>query len=507
MNEVLNFIFALALILLTTKIGGLLCRKAGLPQVLGYIVAGVLIGPAIFGDLFGWSIIDIGNNTFGGLVSLTDENGGQLGLETFAKIGVLIIMFISGMETDLGEVKSTGVVSGMVAFVGVIVPMGLGFLVCVPFVMTGVLNTETFTFDFINALFVGVVLTATSVALTVSVLREMGKLQGKIGTIILSAAIIDDIIGIIILSVMVGLFGDSSADSGLLLEMIMNTGVSESLEPLFVVLMIVAFFILAIGAGLGFNKLFKYFDKKWPKSHRIPLFSLVLCFVYSYVAEVVFGVADITGAFLAGLVISTNKRNSHYVDSKLDVTSYLLFSPVFFASIGINMNLIDGFSNGWMILAIMAITIVGLLSKVLACGLTAKCYKINTNESLVIGIGMMSRGEVSLIVSEKGVTSGLLDSSFTIVSVFMTLLSAILVPIFLKMAYAVRDVKRNKAIAGGHIEPPTYDDEDKNHKYVNSLKLFVYDSIDKKQDENSVADMCECDCGCNNTDKPNEDNE
>lgn len=469
--DVLGFILALAIIIFATKIAGLVFRKLGLPQVLGYIIAGILVGPAIFGDFLGWSLISTGSNA--GLVTLSGDNGGGTALSIFSKIGVLLIMFISGLETDLKELKKTGVISTVIACVGVAFPMALGFLICLPFALTGVLNTDTFTFGIENALFIGVILTATSVAITVSVLRELGKLQGRVGTILLSAAIIDDIIGIVALSVVIGIFGSGDGGSGLILDAIMSTGVSQALEPLFMILLILAFFGLAIGGGVGINKIFKYMDKRWPQTRRIPVLSLVVCFVYAYVAEAIFGVADISGAFIAGLFISMNHRNAAYVDRKLDVTSYLFFSPVFFASIGINMDLRGGFSNGWMILLIFAVVAIGLISKIIGCGTTARAFRMNKNEALIIGVGMMARGEVALIVTEKGMSAGLLDTSFYIVTVMLILFSAVLTPIFLKILYNKRDLHR-VAHAEATGEPLLAIPPDPNdNKFLHSVTIFM----------------------------------
>ena len=464
MESVLNFILGLAIILFATKICGLVFRKIGLPQVLGYIIAGILVGPALFGDFFGWSLIDRGGNEFGGLVTFTHANGGEETLAIFSQIGVLLIMFISGMETDLGEIKKTGVVSTVIACFGVAVPMVCGFLVCLPFAFSGVLNTDTFTFGVQNALFIGVILTATSCAITVSVLRELGKLKGRVGTILLSAAIIDDIIGLIVLNVVVGICGSGSGAGGYIMQGLLAAGIPHSLEALFVVILIIGFFAAAIGGGIGISKLFKYLDKRWPRTHRIPLLSLVVCLVYSYVAEAVFGVAAITGAFLAGLILSTNHRAATYADQKLDVTSYLFFMPVFFASIGINIDLIGGFSNAWMILMTLLVVIVGLVSKIAGCGAAAMSFRMGKRDSLITGVGMMSRGEVALVITATGVASGLLDNSFYITTVMLILVSAIVTPVLLKILYS-----KQKDIADMQPDAPltsaiTVDDSGHDHR-------------------------------------------
>ncbi|MDE6676606.1 MAG: cation:proton antiporter, partial [Clostridia bacterium] len=204
-----GFAVILAIILLFTKLFGLLFRKIGLPQVLGYIIAGLLIGPAIFGELCGYSLIGFAKE--GGvdynclfLLSGTGKDGsfslGTDGLQIFSKIGVLLLLFSTGLETNLKELKKTGLAATLIACAGVAVPMGLGILICLPFGNIG-LGPE----NIYQCIFVGAILTATSVAITVSVLKELGKISTKLGTTIVSAAIIDDVIGIIVLSVVTGI--------------------------------------------------------------------------------------------------------------------------------------------------------------------------------------------------------------------------------------------------------------------------------------------------------------
>lgn len=219
----------------------------------------------------------------------------------------MLILFSAGLETDVRELKRSGLAATMIAGAGVVVPMAFGFLIAVPFLGGfSALSDQTVLLD---AVFVGVILAATSVGITVETLKEMGKLNGRVGTTILSAAIIDDVIGIVVLSVVIG-FKDPSAN------------------PWVTILMTLAFFAAAIVVGFFIKKLFKYLSEKYDHTRRIPILGLVVCFIYAFAAEKWFGIADITGAYVAGIVLSS-LRDTHYIDRKVDINSYMIFSPVF----------------------------------------------------------------------------------------------------------------------------------------------------------------------------------
>lgn len=427
----LGFVIILAIILLFTKVLGLVFRRIGLPQVLGYIIAGIIVGPAIFGELCGFSLI--GLNKPGSeasykalfLLNGTGEGGafsmGTDGLAIFSKIGVLLLMFSTGLETNLGELKKTGLAATLIACAGVAVPMVLGILISLPFSNLG-LGTE----NIYNCIFIGAILTATSVAITVSVLKELGKISTKLGTTIVSAAIIDDVIGIVVLSVVTGIAkaGDASGLTGFAWFKAQWWGT---------LIMIIAFFIVAIGLGIGVSYLFKWLDKRWPSTHRIPIFSLVVCFFYSWLAEEVFGVADITGAFLAGVVLSTSHRVSEYTDSKIEVNAYTMFGPVFFANIGISNISFLGL-NGMIFLFAFLAVLMGIIGKIIGCGAVAKVFKYSWRESGIAGVGMMARGEVALIVTATALSAGL-PEQFMIMTVLLILVSSVLTPILLKVLY------------------------------------------------------------------------
>lgn len=426
-DNALGVVAVLAIILFATKSLGLLFRHFGLPQVLGYIIAGILIGPAIFGDLCGFAIIGLESDKYYALFKFVGD-GGKLVLDTFSKIGVLLLMFAAGLETNLQELKHTGLTSILVACAGVAIPLLFGFLISLPFSNIG-LGVD----NIYRCIFIGTILTATSVAITVSVLKELGKINTKLGTTIVSAAIIDDVIGIVLLSVVTGLARTGEAEN-------VNGFEAFKATPYGTVIMIVAFFVVAIGLGFVVSKIFKWLDKHWPSKIRLSIYSLVVCFMYSWLAEEVFGVADITGAFLAGVVLSTDHRASVYIDSKIDVSSRSIFSPVFFANIGISSISFAGMDVNILLFALIAV-VLGILGKIIGCGAVCKAFKYSWRESAIGGVGMMARGEVALIVTQAVTDKAVLGEAnalpmqFMLMTVLLILISSILTPILLKVLY------------------------------------------------------------------------
>lgn len=424
-NDALGFAAVLAIILFFTKSFGLIFRKFGLPEVLGFIIAGILVGPAIFGEACGFSLIGFEG---GGYFALFEISATNDGLSIFSKIGVLLLMFGAGLETNIEDLKHTGLASALVACAGVAVPMLLGFLISLPFGNIGLGTTQIY-----RCIFIGTILTATSVAITVSVLKELGKINTKLGTTIVSAAIIDDVIGIVLLSVVTGFAKAGSAGDGA------NAFEAFKATPYGTIVMIVAFFVVAIALGWVVSKAFKWLDKKWPTHHRLPIYSLVVCFGYSWLAEEIFGVADITGAFLAGIVLSTDHRASVYIDKKIDVNTYTIFAPVFFANIGISSITFAGLNPSILLFAVLAV-LLGLIGKIVGCGAVCKAFGYGWRESAIGGVGMMARGEVALIVTETVTDPSLggnaLGGEFMIMTVLLILVSSILTPILLKTFYS-----------------------------------------------------------------------
>lgn len=383
----------LAIIIIAAKLFGILARKCKAPQVVGEIIAGLLIGPSILG--------------------LVDQSDFILEM---AEIGVILLMFSAGLETDLKELMKTGPIAALIACAGVFIPLVLGALYYMVFYGFAPWGSN----EFYEAVFIGTILTATSVSITVQSLKEMGKLKGRVGTTILSAAIIDDVIGIIVLTFVIGFKNPDSKPS----TVVVNT---------------ILFFVLAVGVGFISYKIFKWIDKRYPHTRRIPIAGLAYCFIMSYVAEQYFGIADITGAYVAGIILCSI-NDSEYIERKIDINSYMLFGPVFFASIGLKTDLND--VTGGIFLFAVGFVIVGLISKIIGCGLMARICRFKGKDALKIGVGMMTRGEVALIVAQKGLSMNLIDPVYFTAVILLIIVSSISTPIVLKFLYS-RDKEEN----------------------------------------------------------------
>lgn len=390
--DTLSIFKDLAIILVATKLFGLIARKIKVPQVVGEIIAGLVIGPC----LLGW-------------VCKTDF------LSAMSEIGVVLLMFSAGLGTDLKELVRTGPFAFLIACAGVLVPLAGGTGIYLLFGMNPGTN------QFFEAVFMGTIMTATSVSITVKTLLELGHLKSKVGTTILSAAIIDDIIGIVLLTFVIG-FKDPKMD------------------PVTVTVQTLLFFLFAVVFGFGLYFAFKWLDKRNPHTRRIPIFGLALCFVFAFCAEEFFGIADITGAYVAGIVLC-NIKDSGYIERKMDINSYMIFGPIFFAGIGLQTSF-DNFNMSvlWFTLALVA---VALITKVIGCGGMARLCRFSNSDSLKIGVGMMNRGEVALIVAQKGMNAGLLDPSLFSSIIVLIIVSSITTPIILKLLYTKSPDKKS----------------------------------------------------------------
>lgn len=388
----------LAIILIAAKLCGILARKCNVPQVVGEIIAGLLIGP-VATLLLG--LIKPGMH----LVAPSNF------LSQMAEIGVILLMFSAGLGTDLKELVKTGPTAFVIACMGVAVPLVLGTVLFMAFYGFAPFGTPAFY----KAVFIGVILTATSVSITVKALAELGKLKTTIGTTIVSAAIIDDVIGIVVLTIVIGV-GSGKSDT----------------SAAAVILKSILFFVVSVGAGYFVYKIFKKLDKRYKHTQRIPIMGLALCMFMSYAAEKYFGVSDITGAFVAGVILC-NIHDADYIERKMNINSYMLFGPIFFASIGIKTD-ISGVTGSIMLFS-LCFAAVALISKIIGCSLAAKMFKFSNKDALTVGVGMMTRGEVALIVSQKGLSVGLLDPVYFTPVILLIIFSSIMTPIVLKLLY------------------------------------------------------------------------
>lgn len=381
--ESYRFIFDVAIILLVTKSLSILTKKVDMPQVVGALVAGLLLGPSLLG-----------------LVRPSEF------MNQLSELGVIVLMFGAGLQTDIKELRRSGKAAFFIALCGVLIPLAGGYFLAT-FYNRG---HEVF----LENLFVGTVLTATSVSITVETLKELGKLSTNSGNAILGAALIDDIIGLVLLTMVTG-----AADA--------------SVSIITVILKIVAFFGISLLLGGFLHRLIE----KWMASaawdrKRFAIISLAFCFFYAYIAEAVFGVANITGAFIAGLIISNTVRAT-YVSSRCEILSYMLLSPIFFAGIGLKVTL-DALNINTIILS-AAILFIAIITKVVGCGVGAKLCGYTKDESIRIGVGMISRGEVALIVANKGIATGLMNTIFLVPLVLMVVGTTVVTPILLRMVY------------------------------------------------------------------------
>ncbi|WP_186566759.1 cation:proton antiporter [Lawsonibacter celer] len=388
-----HFLLDIALILLSTKVLGLITRKFQLPQVVGALLAGLLLGPACLNVLQG-----------------TDT------LSQLAEIGVIVIMFSAGMGTDIQELKHSGKAGFWVALCGVLVPLALGAGLAFFF------NRGAFAHPgnvLLQNIFIGTILTATSVSISVETLKELGRLTTRVGNTILAAALIDDVLGLICLTIVTSLGG---ADVNIIL----------------VLVKILLFFVFVGVVGFLFVKFFTWYTEKLHNQdlRRWPIAAFVLCLLLSYCAEEFFGVADIIGAFSAGLIVTLTPK-AKYVESKFSPLSYLLLTPIFFANIGIRVELP---AMSWEIVLFSVLLVaVAVLSKLIGCGLGARLSGFRGRQCVQVGVGMACRGEVALIVANKGMAMGLMPSAFFGPVIIMVVCCAILTPILLKLSFRKED--------------------------------------------------------------------
>ena len=377
----------LAIIILTAKLFGLAARKCKAPQVVGEIIAGLLIGPCVLN-----------------LVHISDT------ISVFAEIGVVLLMFSTGLGTNLKELIKAGPIATLIACVGVAVPLAGGTLLYSIFYGFAAVGST----EFYKALFIGTIMTATSVSITVAALQEMGHLKSFLGTTIVSAAVIDDVIGIVVLTCVLGAGSGTGTGLG---KVLFNT---------------VLFFATAIGVGLIAHFAMKWLDKRNPHTQRITIVSMAFCFAMAYIAEEYFGIADITGAYIAGIVLCS-MDDASYVERRVDISNYVLFAPVFFASIGLKTD-ISGLTPQILLFSVCFV-IVALITKVIGCGLAAKICRFNWADSLKVGVGMMTRGEVALIVAQKGLDIGVVDPVYFTAVILLIVISSVATPLVLKVLF------------------------------------------------------------------------
>lgn len=395
---VLQILVSMGIIVVAAKYLGTVAKKIGFPQVAGMIIAGLLL------RFLPW-FKNFGSDVPGTLFGETDQF-----ISFIAEIGVIMIMFGAGLGTNLKSLIKSGLKSTAIALCGVLAPLIMGTVMALCFWGFDGFGTP----QFYKAMFIGTILTATSVSISVASLQELGKLKTDLGQTIVSAAIIDDVFGIIALTVVLGI-GTGSGGIGTIM------------------IKTVLFFICAIVAGFLLFRLARWYDKRHPHTRRIPIYGLGCAFIFAYAAEKFFGIADITGAYIAGVVFCS-LVDAPYMERKVDVNSYMIFAPVFFASIGLKTDL-SGMNIGLLWFSI-AFVIVGCISKIIGCAGISKLMGFSLKDSYKIGLGMMVRGEVALIVAQKGLSVGIVESKYFAPVILLIIVSSMIVPILMKKAYS-----------------------------------------------------------------------
>lgn len=374
-----EFIFTVVLVLVAVKVAGDLSVRFGQPSVFGKLLVGLLIGPSFLGWIHQTSL-----------------------LTELAELGVLMLMFIAGVETDVNEFLKTARGAAVAAILGVVVPLAAGFGLSI-----------FYGYQWPVALFVGTILVATSVSISVQTLRELGRLQTREGFTILGAAVIDDILGLIILSIVLGI------------ELGQGAG-AVGIAVLFV--KVVLFFVLAIVLGRIIVPKILQFVSKMGVTVPVLTASLVIALIFALGAELM-GMAGIVGAYLAGLMISMTPFR-HEIFEGVENVGYAFFIPFFFVNIGVTAD-VRGLTGNLVIFTALAV-ILAIITKVVGCGAGALVSGLSFNESLSVGIGMVARGEVALIVASIGLDSGLISEDLFTSMVVVAIATTVVTPPLLR---------------------------------------------------------------------------
>ena len=391
-HEFLNFLLAVVIVLIAAKGAGYLSSRLGQPSVLGELLVGLLLGPTALNMLGAWPI-------FAGDSHLSES------LALFAEIGVLLLMFLAGLELDLGDLLRSGRVAGLAGTFGVVVPLAGGFA-----------TARLFGMPTVEAIFIGLALSATSVSISAQTLMELGVLRSKVGLGLLGAAVFDDILVVLLLSGATVVFG--AADEGASLLMILARMVLFLAGASVVGLFVVPPLIRRIS--------------DLPVSQVVPTFALVTCLLFAWVSEALGGVAAITGAFMAGLFLARTPY-VHQIESGISALAYSFFVPIFLVNIGLQANLRAISGAAWYLA--IALTVVAIVTKVVGSGLGALLGGFNRRDSLRLGIGMISRGEVGLIVASVAMAAELVRQESFSEIVFMVIVATLVTPPLLRLAY------------------------------------------------------------------------
>ncbi len=374
-----KYLLDIGLIILVVKIFTMITQKIKMPKVLGGLIAGIVLGPAVL------NIVQ--NSTI---------------LEALSKFGIILIMFLAGMETSIKKFISNSNKYVIIATIGVIVPL-----------IMGTICSLIYAQDIKTNLFFGAVITATSVSITVETLIEMKKIKSSVGLAILGAGVVDDIIGILFLTI------------------IMNSGNLQITTFAIMIIKILLFFGMALILGLLFFKVFEKIEEKDTKTEQMPTYSIAFALILAYIAEIM-GVSGIIGAYIAGLVIG-NTEKGRKVRKKLDLIVHMIFSPIFFASVGLNLTTLNFSKTVWIF--IILFTAITIISKIIGNGLGARICGYSKEKAIQIGIGMATRGEVALIMANEAKKINLINEEIFSIVIITVMLVTLITPVLLHYSF------------------------------------------------------------------------
>ena len=413
-HEFLDLILALAIIITAAKTGGFISTRLKQPSVLGELLAGILLGPTMLDLLHQGSFAH-------------DAHLGE-SVNMMAEIGVILLMLLAGLELHLGDLLKSGKVSAIAGTMGVFLPLGLGMATAV-----------AFGAEMEVAIFIGLTLSATSVSISAQTLLELGVLRTRVGLAMLGAAVFDDILVILILSITFLLV---SGTGGGVMAIVTTLG------------LMIGYLVVASLFGRFLLPTLTTLINRLPASQGTLAFVLVVTLLYAWAAEVVGGMAAITGAFLVGLFLA-NLPFKERLEEGIIALAYGFFVPIFFVNIGLQVDLLSLSGAGWIYALVL--TAVAVASKVVGAGLGGKWGGLTNRESLQLGIGMVSRGEVGLIVAAFALAEGLITNDVFAIIVFMVIVATLLTPPLLRLSFAPPRKKQKQTVSPSDPSPYTPD--------------------------------------------------
>lgn len=401
MTHPLQLLLLLVVIIVVAKAAGAISNRLGQPAVFGEIAIGLILGPT-FLNMLGLPVFQEALSHGASSVS----HPPLLGVVTdLAEIGVILLMFVAGMETDLERLRKVGGVAFSAALGGVALPM-----------LGGIAVARVFGLGWGESVFVGTILTATSVSISAQTLMELKALRSKEGATIIGAAVIDDVLGVIVLSLVIAF---SLAGGGGVRDVIVT------------VLAMAGFFLISILLGMKYLERVTRLVCKVPASQALMAFVLAVIFLYAWAAEYLGQVAAITGSYIAGVLFARTKYREK-IDEGIHPITYSMFVPVFFVSIGLRAN---GRELGSAVMMTLLIVLVAIVAKIVGCAIGARASGFNNLESMRVGVGMVSRGEVGLIVASVGLTYGIIQQDVFSMMIIMVLVTTMVTPLLLRRVF------------------------------------------------------------------------